>query len=517
MGVRGAVRVLGATTATLLLLAGVAGLVLAGTWWAAPAPGAVPPVTVDVAAGRTTLVCPGPPTLAAEDAVTTDPGFDPTPQDTTEVVAAATFGRDGGRAAPGRYLDGLLPDGASTPLAPVGGPAATLAVTDVARSGVLEAEPVDDVRALAVAASLARTGAGDLRGLAGATCLEPAASAWLVAGSTAVGSSARLVVANPGATPATVRLALWGAAGPVDPGQAGTLLVPPGTEQSVLLEGVAPDQSRLALHLEASGGQVAAWVQDSSLRGFVATGTDLAPPVAEPATAVVVPGLLLPESAIDDVDAALLRVVNPGSAATTVSLRLLGPAGEVSIPGAEEVLVEAGSVTDVSLAGVPAGAYAAELVADTPVTAAGMLVRVGLAGPDAPDVPVVDRAWTASTTARTTALLALPDVAGAGEDAAVLLTNAGDAEVVATIRSVRVDAALGEEVSVPVPARSTVVVDPGVVAGAFAMEVTVPGEGALRAVAVMQQQAEDGQLVAVLAAQGDLAAGQSVDVRLDVP
>lgn len=511
-------RLAGQVTLSLVLVAAVAGLILGASarWPAAPA-APVPAQTVAVPAGRTTLVCPGPPQLAGGD-VAADPGFDPTPEDTAEVVTAATLARSGQAAAPGRYVPGLPGDpAAATALEPAGGQAAVAAVAGVTAPGRVEAEPVDGARALAVGAALARTGSGDLRGLAGATCQEPVASAWLVGGGTEVGSSARLVLANPGATPATVTLRVWGATGPLEPGQAGTVLVPAGTEQAVLLEAVAPDQSRLAVHLEASGGQVAAWIQDSSLRGFVPTGTDLAAPAAEPATTVVVPGVLLAESAVDDVDAALLRIVNPGPEPATVSLRLLGPDGEVTVPGAEQTPVEAGSVTDVPLAGVPAGAYAAELVSDVPVTAAALLVRVGQAGPDAPDVPVVERAWTAAATSAATSLLALPDASGPGDAASVLVTNPGDADVVVVVRVVARDAALREPAPLTVPARSTAVLDPGLVAAAAALEAQVDGPGAVSLVAVVEQAADDGALLTALGGLADPATAQGVPVRLDVP
>jgi hypothetical protein len=506
-------RALGAGAASVAILASGAALVVAADRWPVGAAPPAPPVVVDVAAGRTTLVCPGPPVLPAGADQPADPGFDPTPEETATVVTLASLGREGGSAAVGRHVAGLdLDAGAeATPLAPVGAPAATATVDEITGVGRVELEPAGGRPALAGAAVLARTPAGDLRGLAGATCRPAAASAWLVAGATTVGSSARLVVANPGATPATVTLSLWGATGPLDPGQAGTLLVPAGEEESLLLEGVAPDQTRLAVHLTATGGQVATWVQDSELRGFVPAGTDHAAPTADPATRVVVPGLAVAASSVEDADAALVRVVNPGTGPATVGLRLLGPDGAVAVPGAEETVVEAGSVTDISLAGVPAGAYAAELVSDVPVTAAGMLVRVGAASRDDPDQAVLERAWTPAAEPASASAVVLPSVGRPAVGGSVLVTNPGEQEVTLAVQPILPDGTLPAPVETTVPGLTTRPLAEEVLDGAVAVVVTA--EDGILASAVRTAAARDGELLTVLPGSPDLASDQSVAVR----
>ncbi|HWS58213.1 MAG TPA: DUF5719 family protein, partial [Actinotalea sp.] len=481
---------------------------------------------------RLDLVCAGPPRLsAADEGLSYDPGFDPAPEGTATTTTVLTVGRDGPPAATARFLGALAPtDATVTALEPEAGAASTATVSGAAGPGVLQAEPVDGATALAAGATLARTDAGDLRGLVGATCQEAAASAWIVGGSTQLGSSARLVLDNAGATPATVTLTAWGAAGPLDPGQAGTVLVPAGSERAVLLESFAAEQARVALHLTVAGGQVAAWLQDSALRGFTPAGVDLGVPAAEPATTVVVPGVVLEESAIGDADPTVLRVLNPNPEATTVALRLLGPDGEVTIPGAEEARLEPGSVTDISLAGVPAGEYAAELSAAVPITASAMLTRVGSPLPDDPDQPVVDRAWTAAAQAATSFVVVVPGERAVG--AAVVLTNPGDAAVTAELRPVTADGEVGEVGTLRVPARSTAVVEPEALSGAVALEVSVPetggpadadgaaaggGAGGLLGAAVLTAEAPDGTLITVLGAQRDLQASQTVAVRLAQP
>src|SRR5690625_3843530 len=166
----------------------------------------------------------------------------------------------------------------------------------------LAAEPQDDVVALASGTAVAVTESGDLRGLTATPCLAPAASAWIVGGSTEPGHSAQLVLSNAGETPATVTLTGWGSTGPLDLTAAGAVLVPPGEQRVVLLEALVTDP-RPAVLVEASGGEVTAVVQDSRLRGLVPAGTDLVGPTVPPAETVVVPGAFLGASSGEGPDA----------------------------------------------------------------------------------------------------------------------------------------------------------------------------------------------------------------------
>src|SRR5699024_11044827 len=96
---------------------------------------------------------------------------------------------------------------------PSGGDARQAQATDVGGSTVLEADPADDVVALATGTSVAVTETGDLRGLVATACQTPVTSAWLVGGSTEPGDSAQLVLSNVGETPASVTLSGWGSTG----------------------------------------------------------------------------------------------------------------------------------------------------------------------------------------------------------------------------------------------------------------------------------------------------------------
>jgi hypothetical protein len=216
-----------------------------------------------------------------------------------------------------------------------------------------------------------------------------------VGGSTALESSAALVVVNPGATAADVTVEVWGPAGPVDLAGGASALVAPGEQRTLVLPGVAAEQRRLVVHVTSAGGQVAAYLQDSLLDGFTPRGTDLVTAGSAPATTQVVPGIAVSGSGVDSVDAGALRLMAP-DADGTVSVRLLGADGDVVLPGAEAVDLAAGEVTDVSLGGLAAGTYTAVVEADVPVVASAMITRTGTPG-ELDEQPRLERAWAAAT------------------------------------------------------------------------------------------------------------------------
>ncbi len=520
--VRDVATVLGMT----LVLGVVAGLLLLDRWWPVRDVVGAPPIAVEVPAGHTQLVCAGPPAVAPEDSgFTFDPDFDPGAGESATVIEGFVVGRPGQAAPVGAYvpLSNAGSQEATLAFAPSGMSSARVMASGVAGPAVLRASPVDGVAALVAGATLARADVGDLRGLAAARCLEPAASGWLVAGSTEVGSSSRVVFDNPGATAATVRLEAWGAVGPVELGQGAVVLVPARSERALLLEAVAPDQPRLAVRLTVEGGQVAAFVQSSALEGFVPAGIDLSGPAAEPALTVLIPGVVLDETDIDTAAPSILRVVNPGAEPASVELRLLHADGEMTVPGAERRVVEPGTVSDISLAGVPAGAYAAELVSDQPITAAAVLSRVGGPSADDPDRQVVDRAWVSAAEPLPAALVPLPSVGDRVGSASVVLTNPGTTALDVQVRAIEGGGGVGAPRVVTIPARATALVDGDALTGAVGVELIAQAESggqepsAFVAAAILVSEVADGQLIAAVAAQPDLEAARVVAVRFPNP
>ena len=355
--------------------------------------GPVPAATVDVAPTATTLVCPGPLQLP-DDSLSGDSAFDRVPVAPVERVTG--FDTETSAAASLTVLGAdpvALTDGAGSVASPG---AAT----------VLRAEPVAGEPARVAGATSSVVTDGDLRGLSAASCARPSADVWLVGGSTELESTADLVVVNPGATPADVTVEVWGPSGPVDLANGGTFLVAPGAERVVSLPGIAAEQRRIAVRVTAAGGQVSAYLQDSLLDGFTPRGTDLVTAGTGPATTQVVPGISVVATEVDAADAGALRLLVPGDRDATVSVRLLGPDGDVALPGAEELDLPAGEVTDVSLGGLAAGSYTAVVESTEAVVAGAMVAREGKAG-ELDEGPRLERAWAAAA-APGSGLVAVP-------------------------------------------------------------------------------------------------------------
>lgn len=511
------------------LLAGVVclGLVAAvavATPWRPTAPAPVPPVRVAVPAAPTDLVCPGPARLPTEptdagqgDGTTTyDPQFAPAPQGSSASLTALTLPR--GSAGPARAVVRVLA-GPGDPIATLSG-SADAAVRRLGQPGaalVLHADAAEGGAARLGGSIVARTDAGDLRGLVAAACRPAGNDAWLVGGSTATGSSARLVLQNPGSTAASVDLEVWGASGRVDLVGAGAVLVPPGGERAVMLEGLAALEPRIVVHVAATGGAVAAYLQDSALDGLTPRGVDDVVPGAAPARRLLLAGVSVADGPAG-ADPGVVRVLAP-AAGGTVDVRALGPAGEMTL--AEGLDLAAGEVVDVPLTGVPAGTWAVQVEASTPVVAGAMLARTGAAGTlGAP----VDRAWVpaeappAEDATQAAGVVALP--AGVVWQVAIAAASGSDAPGAgARVQVVGADGAVLGERDVDVVAGGVVTLDGadlGLEAGADAAAVVVrPTDGAPVWGVVLTVAAADGDLMSWLGPVAGASAEESVGVRLD--
>lgn len=441
--VRTALGIVGRTAWAVVVLALTAAVVVAAARLPGEVAEPVEPLTAVAPPVASVLTCPGPLRLATEREGTDaayDPAFDPSPADATSDLVVVT-------AAPGAEgSQGESPSGASaarvTPMAgggPVGELAAGVEAGVLRLPGadaglVVQADPVGDVPPWASSGVTWRAGTGDLRGLAAASCRRPSATTWLVGGSTVLGSSARLVLQNPGATPATVGLRMWGARGPVELAGAPDYLVGPGEEEAILLEGLAAEQGQVVIEVTATGGLVSAYLQDSRTDGLTPAGVDLVVGGADPATELLVPAISVAQ---DDPEAAVLRLLAPGAEpdpadpeadedgpqAGTAHVVLLGPDGVAELPGTEDISLDVGDVIDVPLDGLAPGDYTAWVTADVPVVAGATVTRLGsaAAGEDAP----VERAWSPAVLGGLSGPLAVP-----GEEPGRLVLAAAPSEEV---------------------------------------------------------------------------------------
>jgi len=400
-------RRLGGVLAAVVLVAAGGGLVSA-TALSPQGPGSSRPIAVPLAAvpaGSSVGVCPGPARLLEGAPVGTDPQFSPESATARSDVNAVVLGSSAG-VLPGSRLASLT---GSTLVelakaAPVSEDPATARPAAVPLAGVVAQQGVDGVTVLSAdpqadrqpsAGAVTRYTAedGDLRGSAAAACQQPGNDLWLVGANTALGRTAVLKLSNASSSPATVSLELFGAEGLIQaPGSRG-LLVAPGTTRSLILAGLAPGQERLSVRVRSAGGPVAAHIQQSVLRGLTPGGVEFIAPATAPALRQVIPGVdiqdpaglagLTGQSGFADAGPALQLTV-PGSADAVIAIKVFGRDGQKALPGGGVVTAKAGSVTEVPLAGVPAGPYTVSVSSDVSFTAAARVTR-GLTAGEASD------------------------------------------------------------------------------------------------------------------------------------
>ena len=399
---------------SLALAAAVGGV----TWWGYTAPTTPTPqlqaLSLAQPGGATTYVCPHAPTNTLRG---TDVGA---MESATAIVPAKGDGAAKSVTYAGRSI-----------------PADTATSMSTAEGGILTLTPADGRVANAVGAVTTLTKSGDLRGLTAAPCTQPSAMSWIVGGSIAAGSSAELRLVNPGVTPATAKVTLYGSIGRLSLPSNGEITVPAGGSSSLALETKGSQDPRIAVSVEADGGSVVPTLVTESLDGETPAGTDVISPGAAPATDLVIPGVEITEPAAqgevpdaktgaDSSDTPAVRIVNPGAAPATVSVTMLGKDGARPLSGAQSVTIDAGSVFDIQLAGVPAGTYGVQVTSNTPVGAAVRMVRSGGEYPARSKALVHDQAWAQAALpgAADSGLLAVPRAASLSS--AVTVANSGE-------------------------------------------------------------------------------------------
>ncbi|UZN01900.1 DUF5719 family protein [Cellulomonas sp. S1-8] len=464
-------------------LAGAAQLGAAGTGPAAAD-------EVEVAPTPVTLQCPGP-VLLPQRAERGDAAFDPAPVAPEVAVDALTI------AGPGAGALAVLPLGGTAAVDDLAAGGGTVHQDGVDGPLVVRAQP-QDVAPLVAATGTSLVTDGDARGLSAASCRAPSSDDWLVGGATSVGSTATLVLTNPGLTAAQVDLEIFGPNGPVEPTTT-QHVVAPGATKTVDLGGAAAEQAALVLHVTSTGGLVSAHVQDTAVRGFTPAGTDLVVPGAAPARRQVVTGVSTPTTEIGAAAAPVLRLLAPGDTGTTATVTLLGPDGPVDLPGADEVPLAPGEVTDVPLGGLPSDSYTVVVDADVPVVAAASTSRTGDPG-ELDDVPRIERAWSPATALGTHGAVALPrGVRGRVVVGAVGEDDVERGEATAVLRVLGRDGQVLSEHDVSVDAGTTGGWDVADLAtDAAGLELEPTGGAGLAWAVVLTVVQPDGRLVAVL-------------------
>jgi hypothetical protein len=302
-------------------------------------------------------------------------------------------------------------------------------------------------------------------GFSAAACAEPSGSIWLVGGATTVGRTSILTLSNPTEVTARVSLTIYGEDGEVEaPGMKG-IDVPAGAQRILSLAGFAPGLVSPVVHVEARGGQVVAYLQQSIVRGLDATGVDLVDAAPGPATDLSFPGVRVFDSlginralSLEDWEdaAPVVRVLNPGDEPieVTVSVTPLdAEAGGTSFP----LQAEPGVVTEVGLdsgievdSGVALadGLYTVTMSAEQPfvggvrISAAGDIGEVETEG--IVPAPPSDLAWhAAAPVLDRDPLIVVPP----GPAPVLTVLNATSSDIEATLTALG-----GEDVALTIPA-----------------------------------------------------------------
>lgn len=328
----------------------------------------------------------------------------------------------------------------------------TTADTDADGYPTLVTAPADSAASIA-GAQYQTVDRDDYRGLAAAACALPSSDSWLVGGSTAVGRTTLLTLANPGTVDSTVAIELFSNDGPVEaPGLTG-LVIAANSQRVVSLAGFGPGLTSLALHITSQGGPVVANLQEAIVRGIEPSGVDIVGTTAAPDTTTVIPGVhvrdaeavagRLGEEGFADLDT-VLRAYVPGDAAAQATVRIIPE--DAALTGASfEVALDPGVVTDIPVEGLVDGSYSVVVETSVPVVAAMRVSTVAAVKVGSTPAGASDLAWFAAATVLGESVFAsVVD----GDGASLHLVNPGESAVTVTVGT--------ESLSVPAGAAVTV-------------------------------------------------------------
>ncbi len=197
-------------------------------------------------------------------------------------------------------------------------------------------------------ASIAGTSA-TTKGFAAFACQPPSASQWLVGGSSKVGRTSMLSIANVDATAATVDIDVWSETGMSSARSLQGITIAPRSVKQLPLSLVEPDRAMFAIHVVASSGQVASEVIDRGQRALASLGIDAIAPVSTPLASALVG--VIPEGASN----ATLALLSPGTP-TAARVSLVTSDGTYPLAGAENLTLDADKlrlipIPDAALAG----------------------------------------------------------------------------------------------------------------------------------------------------------------------
>jgi hypothetical protein len=169
---------------------------------------------------------------------------------------------------------------------------------------------------------------------------------------------------NPESTPAELEVAISGPEGAVSTPRLRGIVVEPRSRVIVRLSREAPRLPAAAWRVTVRQGRVMAAVSDRESDGFVPRGADWIPASVDPATRVLIPGV------IGGPGGRQLLVHAPGDLSATVRVRLITASGSFVPAATPEIEVPGGSVVAVDLDSALQGDDATvDLQSDQPIVA----------------------------------------------------------------------------------------------------------------------------------------------------
>ena len=253
------------------------------------------------------------------------------------------------------YLEGPDSDGSGTvteddeaaAVSPQGDIAAPGDVAQVVsqegRLPALQARTTGGLAPGLVAAQTTRDSFSDGRGLASQPCLGPDTTWWFVGGGSTAGRDSALVLVNPEQTSAELEVAISGPDGPVSTPRLRGLVVEPRSRVVVRLSREAPRLPAAAWQVTVRQGRVMAALSDRETEGFIPRGADWIPASVDPATRVLIPGVIGGDGGRQ------LLVHAPGDLTATVQVRLITAQGSFVPAATPEVEVPGGTVVTIDL------------------------------------------------------------------------------------------------------------------------------------------------------------------------
>jgi hypothetical protein len=224
----------------------------------------------------------------------------------------------------------------------------------------------------------------DLAGLAAAACAEPAADTWLVAGATSLGQTSLVLLSNPTSVDATVSLSIFTETGTVSAPGATGITVPAGGQKVVPLAGLAPGAAAPVVHVQTTGGEVVATLQQSFEQGIQPQGVELTGATGSPSRQQIIPGMTIASlAAVTAAESAesvgvefpAVRIFVPGTDDADVTIGVVGEEGTAAGTSYAQT-VKAGNVAEIPLQNLKDGNYTVTINSSVPVVAAARTTSI---------------------------------------------------------------------------------------------------------------------------------------------